>query len=32
MFTGKKRVVDRWEAIALVVIYVMYMVYIIGRG
>jgi cation:H+ antiporter len=32
MFTGKKRVIDRWEAILLVIIYFVYMVYIIQRG
>jgi cation:H+ antiporter len=32
MFTGKKRVLDRWEGGLLVVLYVGYMVYVVIRG
>jgi cation:H+ antiporter len=32
MFTGKKRVIDRWESIFLVAIYVAYMIFILIRG
>jgi cation:H+ antiporter len=32
MFTGKKRVIDRWESIFLVAIYVAYMFFILLRG
>ncbi len=32
MFTGKKRTLDRWEAVLFLVIYVVYTVYLISRA
>ncbi len=32
MFTGKKRVIDRWESAILLIVYIIYTIYIIIRG
>jgi cation:H+ antiporter len=32
MFTGRKRILDRWEAIVLVCLYIAYIIFIIMRG
>jgi cation:H+ antiporter len=31
MFTGRRRVLDRWEAIVMLIVYLAYMVFIIVR-
>ena len=32
MFTGKRRIIDRWEGVLFLVFYIAYMIYIIKRG
>jgi len=32
MFTGKRRKLDRWESVLLVLLFIAYMVYIIARN
>lgn len=32
MFTGKRRVIDRWEGVLFIIFYLLYMVFIIKRG